>query len=908
MLPFIIAGLTTGSVYALAGVGLVLTYKTSGVFNFAHGATATVSAYVFYTLHVQHGVPWWVSGAISVFVLGPAGGLLMERLARPLATASLSIRVVATVAVLLIVQSLAVIIYGTAETRTVPKYLPASAFTIGSTVITLDQLIVFALGAIATAGLYVYLSMARTGIAMRAVVGDPDLLGLAGTNPVGVRRWAWMIGVTFASASGVLLVPFITLDATTLTFLVVAAFGAAAIGRFHSLPGTFLGGLAIGVAAAVATKYFTTGLWSGVPASLPFLILFLILLVSPRGRLVERAPVVPRAAPLWTAPWQVQALLGAAAVTVLALVPSFAGFHLADWSRMLALTVLFLSLGLLVRTSGQVSLCHASFMAVGACAYGHLMIDRGWPWPAAMLMAGVVAIPIGAVLAIPAIRLSGLYLALATFGFGVLLQYMFYAQPYMFGKLGLGVAVPAPQWRAIGLDDSARSFYYFCLVIVVAVTALVLAINRSRLGRLLRALADSPIGLATSGASVNVTRVLVFCISAFLAAIAGVLESGAIGQATSDSYPPLNSMLYFVLIVIGLGGAPWYALAGAIGTALLPSYITGETTNSWLAVLFGVFALVLATGLTKTGVHPSIASRVDRLVRRSTSLPHPAPLEGDRVAPEGAPRGIALLRVVGVRVTFGGLVAVDNASLEAPTGRITGLIGPNGAGKTTLFNACTGLNRPDRGRIYIDNHDVTGRGPAYRARHGLGRTFQQMELFDNLTVWENIAMGLEGSFAGPNILRHLVSSRRAARQIAARTDYAIGQCGLEGLSDRVVGSLSTGQRRLVELARCLVGSSPILLLDEPSSGLDRAETARFADILRRTVDNDGVGILLVEHDMALVTEVCDHLYVLDFGKLIFEGSVADTISSPVVQAAYLGDVTSGEAADVVLPVASEMRS
>jgi ABC-type branched-subunit amino acid transport system ATPase component/branched-subunit amino acid ABC-type transport system permease component len=842
VLPFIIAGLTTGSVYALAGVGLVLTYKTSGVFNFAHGALATVSAYVFYTLHVQHGMPWVPAAVICVLGIGPLLGLGLEIIVRPLAKSGLSVRVVSTVGVLLIIQSLAVIIYGTSVTRIVPPFLPTQTFHIGTTPVTMDRVIVFAVGAVATAALYIYFRVARTGVAMRAVVGDPDLLDIAGTSPVTVRRWAWVIGATFAAASGVLLVPYITLDATTLTFLVVAAFGAAAVGSFSSLPGTYIGGLAIGIGAALATKYFTTGVFSGLPSSLPFLVLFVVVLVSPRRRLAERAPAVPRSRTAWTAPWQVQGVFCLAALAFLLFVPSFAGFHLGDWTRFLALTVLFLSLGLLVRTSGQVSLCHASFMAIGVCAFSHLAVDHGWPWFAAFLGACVIAVPIGALLAIPAIRLSGLFLALATFGFGILLEYMFYPQSYMFGSLGLGVTVPMPKWEAIGLTGSDESYYYFCLVILVVVTGLIVAMTRGRLGRLLRALADSSVGLATSGTSINVTRVLVFCISAFIAAGAGVLEAGAIGQATAQSYPPLNSLLFFVLAVIGLGGAPWYAFGGAAGISIITSYISNANTNSWLSV-------------------PSAG----------------------RVEPGS-------LRVEDLRVTFGGLVAVDGATIDAPTGRITGLIGPNGAGKTTVFNACSGLNRPGRGKVSLDGADLLRMGTPGRARRGMGRTFQQMELFDSLTVWENVALGLEAMFAGPNVFRHLASSRRAAKRVQAATGDVLRRCDMLELAGRTAGSLSTGQRRLVELARCLAGGSRILLLDEPSSGLDRAETARFGEILRDVVRDRGVGILLVEHDMALVTSVCDYLYVLDFGKPIFEGTVAEVVASPVVQAAYLGGV------------------
>jgi ABC-type branched-subunit amino acid transport system ATPase component/branched-subunit amino acid ABC-type transport system permease component len=901
MLPFIIAGLTTGSAYALAGVGLVLTYKTSGIFNFAHGALAAVSAYMFYALHVQHGMPWVPAAVICVLVVGPLLGTALEWIARALSGASLAIRVVSTIGILLLVQGIAVIVYGDSQTRVVPQYLPTTTYHIGSTAVTLAQIIVAVVGVVATFALYVFFRVTRLGLAMQAVVDDPALLDAAGTRPVAVRRWAWVIGVVFASASGLLLVPFITLDATTLTFLVVAAFGAAALAQFKSLPGTYFGGLAIGIGAALATKYFTTGLLDGLSASLPFIVLFVVLMVSPRRRLADRAPVVALRHAAWTAPWQVRTLSGGALAVLLLLVPSFAGFHLADWSQFLALCVLFLSLGLLVRTSGQVSLCHVSFMAIGVCAFSDLTVQHGWPWGFALVAAGLITVPVGALLAIPAIRLPGLYLALATFGFGILVQFMFYSQSYMFGNLGLGVTVPMPQVAALGLTQSDKSYYYLCLLIAAVVTAFVFAVERSRLGRLLRALSDSPTGLAANGTSVNLTHLLVFCISAFLAAVAGVMQAGAIGTATDASYEPITSLVYFALIIIAVGGAPWYAVGAGAGTTIIASYWTDPNANNWLQVLFGLTALVYSvTPASAKGTPPALWALLDRMFpRKPRELRGTAATAPHRQGPggEGLESGEGLaskvpagaLDVDGIRVVFGGLVAIESATLHAPTGRITGLIGPNGAGKTTLFNTCSGFIRPNHGKVVLNGSNVSRHGPASRARRGLGRTFQQMELFDTLTVRENVALGLEAGYAGWNLLRHLSSSRATNRRVAAATEAALRECDLLALADRTPGSLSTGQRRLVELARCLAGPFRILLLDEPSSGLDRVETARFGEILRDVVARRGVGILLVEHDMALVTDVCEHIYVLDFGKQIFEGSAAEVMSSPIVRAAYLGD-------------------
>jgi ABC-type branched-subunit amino acid transport system ATPase component len=247
------------------------------------------------------------------------------------------------------------------------------------------------------------------------------------------------------------------------------------------------------------------------------------------------------------------------------------------------------------------------------------------------------------------------------------------------------------------------------------------------------------------------------------------------------------------------------------------------------------------------------------------------------------------LEVADLSVAYGGTLAVNAVSLSAPLGRITGLIGPNGAGKTTIFNACDGLLRPSAGTVRLFGRDVTRRGTAARARVGLGRTFQRVEVCNAMSVATNVALGREARVVGANPLRQVIATSAQVRDIAAHTAAALQVCEITHLADQRVAGLSTGQRRLVELARVLAGGFPILLLDEPSSGLDEAETDRFGAVLALAVAERRVGILLVEHDMGLVMELCDYVYVVDFGRLIFEGTTAQARASNVVRAAYLGD-------------------
>jgi ABC-type branched-subunit amino acid transport system ATPase component len=260
------------------------------------------------------------------------------------------------------------------------------------------------------------------------------------------------------------------------------------------------------------------------------------------------------------------------------------------------------------------------------------------------------------------------------------------------------------------------------------------------------------------------------------------------------------------------------------------------------------------------------------------------------------------LDVEDVSVRYGGLLAVDGISLRAPVGRITGLIGPNGAGKTTTFNACTGLVRPTSGRVRLFGEDITRLSPQARAQRGLGRTFQRMELFDSLPVRENVALGRESGLAASRPWRHLRASRSERALVAEVTDEALTLCGITELASRRPQDLSTGQRRLVELARCIAGGFRVMLLDEPSSGLDRVETERFGQILRQLVETRGVGILIVEHDMALVMSVCDYVHVLDFGKPVFDGTPRQVAGSDIVRAAYLGS----EAVEDAVPADAEL--
>jgi ABC-type branched-subunit amino acid transport system ATPase component/branched-subunit amino acid ABC-type transport system permease component len=892
LLPFIIVGLVSGSVYGLAGVGLVLTYKTSGIFNFAYGALATMAAYVFYFLNVQHGFPMWLSLVIAVPILGVALGFSFERFAYRLARVDLAAQIGATVGVFLVVVAGATLLFGP-DALTFPQYpAPNKQVVLDGVSIQYSQIIIFVISVLVTGALYQYLRRSRLGTAMRAVVDNPDLVNLAGSNPVQIRRWAWIIGSFLAALSGLLLAPSIELDPTTLTLLVVQAFGAAALGGFSNLPLTWAGGLLIGLVSAIATKYVnSTSILAGLVPSLPFIILFLAILFYPRRRLFLQKNVLARGAVrTWRAPVRFQLIGGVVILGFLVSVPAFASFRMDGWSTGLTYIILLLSLGLLVRTSGHISLCHATFAAIGAVAFSRLTVSAHLPWPLALLVTGLVVVPIGALVAIPAMRLGGLFLALATFGFGLLVQDMFYQSNVMFGVSDTGLTDPRPSWGWLSGDIG---YYYIVLFVTVLVALLVVLIVRSRLGRLMRSMADSSTALSANGTTVNVTHVLVFCISAYLAAIAGALFGATLGTVNGLAYDPITSLTYLALIVISVGSEPWYALLSGAGYGIIPVYATASSVSTYLQLIFGFFAIQVAL----FGTHPLPQAVRDAIDRLGGRRPAPTPVTLDPMVTIARAEDVApsaplarSLEIEDLRVRFGGLVAVDRLSLTSRVGRITGLIGPNGAGKTTTFNSACGFNHPSSGRITLNgDRDISQLGPARRARLGLGRTFQQMELFDSLTVLENVAMGREAALAGGNVLSQVVTRKVETADIRRSAAEAMELCGITSLASATANDLSTGQRRLVELARVLAGPFSLLLLDEPSSGLDRSETHHFGQILRRVLHQRNVGILLVEHDMSLVMDICDYIYVMDFGRLIFEGSPAEVQSSPAVRAAYLGD-------------------
>jgi ABC-type branched-subunit amino acid transport system ATPase component/branched-subunit amino acid ABC-type transport system permease component len=899
-LPYIVIGLVTGAVYGLAGTGLVLTYKTSGVFNFAYGSVAALGVFVFYWLYITEGLPWPWAAAICVCVLAPVEGIALEFLARAIERQGTAVKVVATVGIMIAILGVGGIWYGSSAGLTIPQFLPMSTISIGGVNVAWGQIIVFIVAVLAACVLFYFFRYVRLGMAMRAIVDDADLVALTGESPVRVRRLAWIIGTVFATIAGLLISPSLGLDATVITLLVVQTFGAAAIGFFSSLPLTFIGGLVIGVLSAFCTKFTVDVSWlSGVPGGLPFIVLFVVLIVTPARRLATRRTrrtlPVPRP---WQAPARIRWSAGLAALAAFAVVPPVLGWDLTIWATVPIYAMIFLSVGLLARLSGQISLCQFTFAAIGAAAFGHFTADWGIPWLAALLLSAAIAVPVGALVAIPAIRLPGVFLALATLGLAVLVENVFFTTGWMFGPTTSGIPAPQPHVSISGLHlDQPNGFYYVVLALAVVTVLFVVAIESGRMGRLLRALADSPIALEVHGLNVNVARTAIFCVSAAIASVAGVLTGSLYGYSVGSEFPWFSSVEVIVVVFISVGGTPWYAILAALGLALVPGYVTSSNVGNYLDIVFGASAVTYVFSV-HSGRVPGVPARVCNFIEglgqrgagpeAALGAAVAAPmLFRERASPNLYPAGGGL-EVHNLTVNFGGVRALDSVSLHAPPGQVTGLVGPNGAGKSTLFNACSGLLRPTTGRVLFNGKNVTHSGRPRRAQLGLGRTFQRPELFDSLTVRENVAIGREASMGGNSPIRQLAAKRGDSTEVGQAVAEAMRLAGIADLSDRPAGMLTTGQRRLVEVARALAGPFGTVMLDEPCAGLDNEESGRLGELLREVVALRGIGILLVEHDVSLVRQVCEQIYVLDFGQIIFSGTPAEMLDSEVVRAAYLG--------------------
>jgi branched-chain amino acid transport system permease protein len=593
----------------------------------------------------------------------------------------------------------------------------------------------------------------------------------------------------------------------------------------------------------------------------------------------------------------------AALVAIAWLLPYTVGgyaIHVVDIALVFAL--LAIGMGLAMGIAGQINLAQIAFFGVSAYATAILTTHNGLGfWPAAAL-ALVASALIGLLVGIPALRMQSHYLGIVTLGLALGFINWTTNAEIAGGAEGIS-AIPVPPM--FGVDLSSEYLYYYLEVVVFAAAlAFGLFVVRTGLGRRLMAMRDDPLAAGAVGAEIPLLRMTAFMLSSVFGGLAGVLYAGLIRYIAPDTFNIANMFLLLAMVVIGGRQSLVGCVVGAVGLTLIREKLVDHPTYAQLG--FGVVVVLMVvfapTGLA--GVPARLKALLDRRLGRTAERSVLRPFEpyeaaadpGERTA-AGEPR--PMLEIDGVAKQFRGLKALKDVSLTVERGEIRGIVGPNGSGKTTLFNVISGFYRPSGGRVLMDGQVVSGSRPYRLSRHGLARTFQNLRLFGQLTVRDNLLVALDRSrtYAIWRYALWPVGIWRQERRLHRRADDLLRRFGLTEFAAASPGALPYGIQRRIEIARAMAGSPRLLLLDEPAAGLNGEEVRQLSEIVR-SIRDSGVTVVLIEHNMGLVMSLCERVTVLAGGSVIAEGTPAEVVADHAVIEAYLGD---SAMADMPLP-------
>jgi ABC-type branched-subunit amino acid transport system ATPase component/ABC-type branched-subunit amino acid transport system permease subunit len=595
------------------------------------------------------------------------------------------------------------------------------------------------------------------------------------------------------------------------------------------------------------------------------------------------------------------------AIVALALVAGIASYFANGYQQyviaMVAITAIVgVGLNVLLGLAGQLSLGHVGFYAIGAYTCAILMTRLGWSFWLVLPLAGIVAAIAGALLALPALRVRGPYLAMVTIAFGFVIEQSAAEMKGLTGGWNGIMNIPRPSFAGLPMDEFGIG------VLALALLALLLVLfdrlRGSTWGLAMRATHDAEVASQSIGLHLVAIRSVAFVTSAFLAGIAGAMFAILSNFISPESFPFFQSITFLLVVLVGGAGTVLGPVAGAIVVVLLPEVLS--FLAEYRLLFFGVLLLIVLW-LVPEGI---VGALERRLRKRTTTTPaaderRVAALLARDTANDGrAQSAHDGLAADNLAIAFGGTQAVSDVSFAARPATVTSIIGPNGAGKTTLLNLIGGFYRPDRGTVALDGTALPG-GITYRiARAGIGRTFQTTQLFARMTVLENVLIShRRGALGG---LREALRKRHDDDAHALALAL-LAFAGYRGMVDRPARELPHVDRRLVEIARALATRPRVLMLDEPAAGLGDGDTKRLGELLRR-IAKMGVAVIIIEHDMGLVMEISDHVVVLDAGRRIVAGTPADVRANPDVRAAYLGEggfaiarsAARSESAEVVL--------
>ncbi len=892
IVTFAALGLATGSLFGLLALGLVVIYRGSGIVNFAQGAMAMVGAYAYYEFSERLGWPTGAGAIASVAVCGVMGALIQSVVLRSMTRSSALSRVIATLGFVLILQSAAFLVFGR-DPLTVQSVFPTRTVSLfsGRLLIGQNQIYMFVictvLGILLFA-LYRYTSFGR----VTAAVAEHDLVASSlGYSPNLVAMTNWALGSMLAGLAGVLIAPITSLDPTTLVLLVVPAMAVALIGGFSSFILTFLAALALGIADSELTRYVTQPGWG---TAAPFIAVILVLIV--RGRslplrsfVLDRLPAVGSGRVRW--------LFFALFSAVLCWVSLISD---PNWSVAIATTgsmaIICLSVVVLTGYAGQLSLAQFVLAGIGALLVGHLAPHM--PFVVAVVVGAAITGVIGGLVGLPALRSRGITLAVATLCFGgALVAVVLSNDNYNGSTTGTGgLNVPTPTVFGWSVDPLTLGNRY-ALTVVCALLLLSVAVanlRRGVTGRQMLAIRSNERAAAALGINVALVKTYAFIVAASIAAVGGALLAfmgPAVVVTNFDSFTGI--VIVAVVVVGGVGNIPGaYIGALLIGGGVLTQLLSGVSPNidEYLPLVGGVL-LIVNLMFSPDGLFEMNRRSTLRLLRplaqrfavgRSRPRKAHVVLSDFSGAIRVERRGLS---VSDVSVSFGGVHALRDVSIEMHPGEIHGVIGPNGAGKTTLIDAITGFVRTSKGEVRLGDSVISSWSPQRRAASGLSRSFQSLELFTDLTIAENLAVAGNTS----SWHRYLTDFVRPGKIVLGpAASEALRQFELDGLIDQVPSDISFGRRKTVAIARSIANSPSVLLLDEPAAGLDDREAEELAALIRRLADDWGIAVLLVEHNVEMIMSISDRVTVIASGEILASGSPDHIRSNQSVIDAYLG--------------------
>lgn len=597
--------------------------------------------------------------------------------------------------------------------------------------------------------------------------------------------------------------------------------------------------------------------------------------MSTRDKTPDKTMGVAAANPWRGLPALVLAVI--AALGVAAIAPE-QGYYLNILMQAATYAIAVVGLVVVLGYCGQISIAQAAFFGIGAYGVAIGTGDFGLNFFAAMACGVAVAGVLGLVLGLASLRLGGHYLAMVSISFQQILTLVLTNWVgFTHGPDGVR-NIPRPRIAGISFENG-NAFLALCLVVMVLVALFAWRLKSSRLGRAMQAVRDNELAASTCGINAFATKVIAFGISAVLGGIGGSLFAGGFQYISPDQFSFAESIVLLTMALLGGVQSPFGALVGTMALVILPEWLR-FLRQVYLAV-YGA-AVILIMVFLPDGLWGFINNRLRRRARPLTGEVPKLPL----LLQTGEESAERLLVIEGLAKHFGGLKALDGVDLTVRRGSVHALIGPNGSGKSTFINVVTGLYQATAGKIVFAGTDITNFPPHRRNRVGLARTYQNIRVFRGMTVLENVMVGAERP--GNDVAEDPAA---VVRRALAALDFV----EMRHDAHRLVGDLSYGHQRYVEIARALASTPQALLLDEPAAGLNMTEKVELGRLLRR-LKGHGLTILIIDHDMNLVEQVADHITVLNFGKRIADGGPRDVLSHPDVIAAYLGEPRKNEAA------------